>query len=414
MKFLKNMKLSVRISSIILVVTLAGMTALWLIISQNVSSIVEGNISNQMNDAVTSRAAIIQDYVSGTENTMVEFSLAAEVKNLLKNPEDPEAVAAAQAYTEKYGAVEGIFEGLYIATPDSHVLTHTNPNVVGIYTRKGDSLESLQKDILSKRQVTNAGIMMSKGSSNAMVMSLYYPIYENDACIGFVGSAVYADRLMESIANLEIKGLPNKEYIFLNAADSTYIYNQDSTLINTVSEDKGCLDIIETVKSGKSDTTGTYSYTDNDGISYLAVYNYMSDRNWIFMVKDKYSEVFNSVNSVNLIVTAVCVPFSIILVAITLILMGSVGRELTTVKKSIEGIGRLELDAAKLTEKYTGRKDEVGKISDALSKLSVTLKNAVNDIGRIIGEMSEGNLTVDVAQNKDYYIGDFKALANSL
>lgn len=94
--------------------------------------------------------------------------------------------------------------------------------------------------------------------------------------------------------------------------------------------------------------------------------------------------------------------------------MGSVGRELTTVKKSIEGIGRLELDAAKLTEKYTGRKDEVGKISDALSKLSVTLKNAVNDIGRIIGEMSEGNLTVDVAQNKDYYIGDFKALANSL
>ena len=38
--------------------------------------------------------------------------------------------------------------------------------------------------------------------------------------------------------------------------------------------------------------------------------------------------------------------------------MGSVGRELTTVKKSIEGIGRLELDAAKLTEKYTGRKDD--------------------------------------------------------
>lgn len=160
--------------------------------------------------------------------------------------------------------------------------------------------------------------------------------------------------------------------------------------------------------------TGTYSYTDSDGTSYLAVYHYLSDRNWIFMVKDKYSEVFSSVSSVNLITTAVCVPFTIILVAITLIIMGSVGRELNTVKKSIEGIGRLELDAAKLTEKYTGRKDEVGKISDALSHLSVTLKNAVNDIGRILGEMSEGNLTVDVAQNKDYYIGDFTAIANSL
>ena len=216
------------------------------------------------------------------------------------------------------------------------------------------------------------------------------------------------------LANIEIKGLPNKEYIFLNVADSTYIYNQDSALINTVSEDKGCLDIIKTVKSGKSDTTGTYSYTDNDGTSYLAVYHYMSDRNWIFMVKDKYSEVFNSVNSVNLIVTAVCATFTLILVAITLIIMASVGRELTTVKKSIEGIGRLELDAAKLTEKYTGRKDEVGKISDAISNLSVTLKNAVNDIGRILGEMSEGNLTVDVDENKNFYIGDFTAIAASL
>ncbi|MGN0639883.1 MAG: methyl-accepting chemotaxis protein [Oscillospiraceae bacterium] len=414
MKLLKNVKLSVRISSIILVVTLAGMTALWLIISQNVSSIVEGNISNQMNDAVNSRAAIIQNYVSGAENTMVEFSLGSEVKNLLRNPEDPAAVAAAQEYTVKFAAVEGIFEGLYIATPDSHVLTHTNEKVIGIYTRTGEALEALQRDILSKQQVTNGGIMMSKGGSNAMVMSLYYPIYDNGSCIGFVGSAVYADRLMESISNLEIKGLPNKEYIFLNAADARYIYNQDSSLINEVSEDKGCLDIIETIKSGKTDTTGTYSYTDSDGTSYLAVYHYLSDRNWIFMVKDKYSEVFSSVSSVNLITTAVCVPFTIILVAITLIIMGSVGRELNTVKKSIEGIGRLELDAAKLTEKYTGRKDEVGKISDALSHLSVTLKNAVNDIGRILGEMSEGNLTVDVAQNKDYYIGDFTAIANSL
>lgn len=41
-----------------------------------------------MNDAVKSRAKIIRDYVSGAENSMVEFSIAAEVKNLLRNPDD--------------------------------------------------------------------------------------------------------------------------------------------------------------------------------------------------------------------------------------------------------------------------------------------------------------------------------------
>lgn len=414
MKCWKNIKLAARISICIAIVTVVGMIILWLLIAQNVSSIVEGNISNQMFDAVNSRAAIIDDYVTGAEQTLVEFSLSSEVKDLLKNPTDTEATAKAQNYTEKYAAVQGIFEGLYIATPETLVLTHTNKNVVGITTRTGDAFESMKKDILSKKAVSNAGIMKSKGASDAMVMSLYYPIYDNNECIGFVGSAVYADRLMESITELDIKGLPNKEYIFINATDARYIYNEDSTLINEVSEDNGCLGIIDLTNNGKADATGSYSYTDNDGLSYLAAYNYMADRGWIFIVKDKYSEVYSTVNSVKLIVTVVCTAFTVILVAITLLFMRSVRHELTCVKDSIEGIGRLDLDAARLSEKYTDRKDEIGIISNAVSTLSVTLKNAVNDIGRILGEMSEGNLTVDVSQNKEYYIGDLKVLGDSL
>lgn len=414
MKFIKNMKLATRISICMLIVTLVGMTVISTIISQNVSSIVEDNISNQMNDAVTSRAAIIQNYVKGAEQTLIEFSLSSEVKNILKNPDDTGAFEAAQEYTEKFAAVKGIFEGLYIATPETLVLTHINKGVVGITTRTGEALESLKKDILSKEQVANAGIMMSKGSSNAMVMSLYYPIYDNNTCIGFAGAAVYADHLMESITGLDIKGLPNKEYIFLNVADGRYLYNEDSSLINKITEDKGCLEIIDVIKGGIADNTGTYSYTDTDGTSYLTVYRYMEDRDWAFIVKDKHSEVFGSVNSVNLIIIVMCALFTVVLVAVTIIIMGSVGRELNAVKNSIEGIGRLELDAAKLTEKYTGRKDEVGRISDAVGALSVTLKNAVNDIGRVIGEMSEGNLTVNVSENRSYYIGDLEDLAVSL
>ncbi|MBP0958099.1 MAG: methyl-accepting chemotaxis protein [Oscillospiraceae bacterium] len=414
MRFLKNMRLASRISLCILIVTVVGMLILWSLIAQNVSSIVEENISNQMYDAVNSRAAIIEDYVSGAEKTMVEFSLSSEVKNLLKDPNNTELTAKAQSFTEKYGAVQGIFEGLYIATPESLVLTHINKNVVGITTRTGDGLESLKRDILSKEQVTNAGIMMSKGSSNAMVMSLYYPIYDNNECIGFVGSAVYADRLMESITGLEIKGLPNKEYIFLNAADASYIYNEDSSLINEVSEDKGCLGIIDIIKGGNTAPIGSYSYTDNDGTSYLAAYSYLADRGWIFIVKDKYSEVYGTVDSVKFIVTIVCALFTVVLVSITLLIMRGVGYELTQVKKSLEGMGRLELDAAEITEKYADRKDEIGTISNAVCTLSSTIKNAVNDIGRILGEMSEGNLTVDVSKNKEYYIGDLKALAESL
>ena len=413
MRSIKNMRLSFRIGLNILLVTVLGMGILWLIIAWSVTDIVKDNISNQMYDAVNSRAAIIRDYVSGAEKTMQEFSLNSIVIDLLKDPDNAQLQEKAQSYTEKYGAVQGIFEGLYIATPETLVLTHTNRDALGITTRTGEALEALKRDILSKKEVTNSGIMMSKGASNAMVMSLYYPIYDNNECIGFVGAAVYADRLMESIAELEIKGLPGKEYIFINAADARYIYNEDSSLINEISEDKGCLGIIDVVKNETSDTTGAFTYTDDDGTDFLSVYSYMADRGWIFIVKDTHSEMYRSVNSVQVIVTGVCLLFTLVIVTVTL-LMNGVGRELNQVKRSIEGIGRLDLDAAKITEKFTGRKDEIGTISDAVSNLSITLKNAVNDISRIIGEMSEGNLTVDVSQNKDFYIGDLRTLAESL
>ena len=69
-------------------------------------------------------------------------------------------------YPEDFAAVKGVFEGLYIATPDTHVLTHTSQGAIGITTRSGDSLKSLQDSILSQHQLTNLGIMKSPGTSS--------------------------------------------------------------------------------------------------------------------------------------------------------------------------------------------------------------------------------------------------------
>ena len=57
---------------------------------------------------------------------------------------DPALLARAQEYTEAFAAVKGIFEGLYIATPETYVLTHTSQGAIGITTRSGDSLRSFQ------------------------------------------------------------------------------------------------------------------------------------------------------------------------------------------------------------------------------------------------------------------------------
>ena len=117
MKLLANKKLAARIGIITTAITLVGMLLLWLIVSTNTATMVKSDITNQMTDAVESRAAIINDYVVSAEEYMTAFALSREVRELLLNPEDPTLLRQAQKYTEDFAAVKGGFEGLYIAIP---------------------------------------------------------------------------------------------------------------------------------------------------------------------------------------------------------------------------------------------------------------------------------------------------------
>ena len=126
------------------------MLLLWRTVSDRVSEIVKNDITNQMTDAVESRAAIINDYVASAEEYMTAFALGREVHDLLMDPEDPELLAGVQKYTEDFAAVKGIFEGLYIATPETYVLTHTSQQAIGITTLTGESLEKFRNTILAR------------------------------------------------------------------------------------------------------------------------------------------------------------------------------------------------------------------------------------------------------------------------
>ena len=413
MKFLVNRRLVTRISIITTVITLAGMLLLWRTVSENAASMVSSDITNQMTDAVESRAAIINDYVTSAEEYMTAFALGSEVHELLADPKNPDLVKKVQKYTEDFAAVKGIFEGLYIATPETHVLTHTSQDAVGMTTRTGDSLKSFQKTILAEQKLTNLGIMKSPGTGS-MILSMYYPIFENGTCIGYVGAGVFASRLMDALLDLDIKGLPNSEYVFLNAQTGVYLYHEDAALLNTKTKDAGYLEIIRGMQSNDSTEAGTYSYVDENGVEQLVVYKYLKDRDWVFMVRDNASEVYSAVGTVRFIVGAVCAAVAAVIILVTLLILHRESRELMVVESAIRNLGNMDLHADRELESFYGRKDEIGLISQTVHHVCGCLWKTIDDIGRLLGEMAGGNISVDVAKNEDYYIGDFKVLAESL
>ncbi len=413
MKFIVNRKLATRIGIITTVIITAGMLLLWLIVSGRVSSMVESNITNQMIDVVESRASIINDYVASAEEYMMAFALGSEVRDLLLSPEDPALLEKSQKYTEDFAAVKGIFEGLYIGTPDTYILTHTSPTAIGITTRSGESLEEFHNTILAEPQLTNLGIMKSPGTGS-MILSMYYPLFDNQKCIGYVGAGVYASRLMDVLLDLNIEGLPNSQYVFLNVDTGTYLYHEDESLLNTETTDRGYLEILNRIRTDGNTQAGIYSYQDETGVDQLVVYKYLKDRNWVFMVRDHEAEVYGEVATVRMTVGLLCALVAAVIILVTLLILYREGRELMVMEHAIGRLGKLELSADRDLEPFYGRKDEVGMIAQTIHHVCGCLRKTIDDIGRILGEMAQGNISVDVAKNESYYIGDFRVLSESL
>ena len=413
MKFLVNRKLATRIGIITTCITLAGMLLLWRTVSDRGSDIVKNDITNQMTDAVESRASIIDEYVSSAEEYVSAFALSGEVRQLLLDPDNPQLLARAQQYTQNFANLKGIFEGLYIATPETYVLTHTSQGAIGITTRSGDSLKSFQDTILATRELTNSGIMKSPGTGS-MIISMYSPIFEDQRCIGYVGAGVYASRLMDALLNLDIKGLPNSEYVFLNVDTGVYLYHEDEALLNTETTDAGYQEILQRIRADGSTQASTHSYRDEGGVNQLVVYKYLRDRGWVFMVRNNAAQVYASVTTVRVLVGALCAAMAAAVILVTLLILRREGRELMAVEQAIGRLGDLNLSADEELAVFYGRSDEIGMIAQTTHRVCAALRETIDDVSRILGQMAGGDFTVDVEKNQALYIGDFQTLSESL
>jgi len=407
---IKNMSITVKICLISAVIIGIGFLLLTRQVNYQVSNLIENQIDNQMTDAAETRSYIINEYVNGAEDNLVAFGKSDEVKNLLLDPDNKAYLDAAQRYTVDFASVKGIFEGLYIASYESEVYTHTTEAAIGIFTRSGDALKSLQNDILSKKELTNSGIMKSPSTGN-MVISMYYPVYDGDRCIGFVGGAVYANKLMDSLLSLCVDGLPDCHYAFIDVESGEYLYNENEELLCTVTEDKGYLQILDLIKSGNSDDIGLISYTDNDGVLQEAIYSYLPERGWVFIIHDTNENVFGPVaqikksTRINIIIIADFVLISIIIV------LSILGRRLKLISTSIKQLGEMNLSADELVTKYSYSKDEVGIICDAITKTCANLRSYIGDIESSLSAMADGDFT-KISNTK--FVGDFAKIKDSL
>ena len=358
----------------ILILQIIVMVIVFLYVNSSITSSIKNSTVQKMETVAQERSKIIENYIEETESYLTAYSRGGEVAELLKNPEDKAAAEKAQKYTETFSKDR---EGLYISSWDSCTLTHTNPSAIGIYTRKGDSLRALQESMKAANGVYNTGILISP-ASGSQVIAIYRAYYdENNTPIGFVGSGIYTQGLVDTLDKLPAEGMEQLKYCMVNATTGEYLFHDDKERINTAAEEKHIQRIIKDIENHKF---GSLVYKDEtSGEEYIASYNYIKDRDWIFIITDPSAEVFGAITTVRAQLALICIAGVLLLTVCTSLMINYL---LKSLQKMVDTLGLCCNTINKKTYEMYGHSDNlvesVTENTATVEELSASLESTDN------------------------------------
>ena len=378
---MKNWKMRSTIMVIVLVTTLIGIGALFLMASSRNQKALSESTSDNMTTYLTAQANTIENFVTEKENNLKLFGKSYDVRRVLLNEEDAQAQEQAQKYTMEYYNSLDNWEGLYIGNWDTTVLTYQNSEMIGKTLREGERLEELRNAMLDAQSgVYDAGIIVSPGTGQ-LCLSMYAPIYDhNENPIGYVGGGVFSDQLEDVLSNLKISGMKNTQFYMVNTQTKMNLINPDEKLLATESEDPVLLDVIDRANEHPKTKTGHFT-TDGKFVQYVN----MASRAWVLVLVCDAKEAYRASNQIVAQLAACCVAAYLLIGILSFVSITRCTRPLGFVERAIVRLGNLDLTKSRELDRYLGHKNEVGILADKIE----TLRQALVEIVGVLNDCSE-------------------------
>lgn len=376
---MKNFKLSTTITVTISVVVAVCMLGLFLFANNSMTTVMKNNSMDNMKTSLESRQKVIEDYVNNAEDQLVSYSKGIEIVKLLENPTDSEIQKKAQKYTEDYYKELSGWEGIYAGEPNTHVIVHNNPKIVGMTTRKGEALKQLQDAMKESDRLYNAGIIVSPATKK-LTLSMYCPVYKGDEMIGYVGGGPFGEQLQKSLDALKVEGLDNASFTMINTKTNTYIFSKDSKKIAKEIKDPMLLNISESAKKGAGNQIHEIDYKDADGKDCVGVYRVLNDRGWAVVMTDTEDEIFAMANTNRNTLGFICLGSFLLILLLTYVVIRFCLNPLKVAENAILNLKDLKLNKDEKIEKYVNGKSEIGHIATAIDSLYRTFDAIIDTL----------------------------------
>ena len=370
---MKNKRLSTQITLAIIPVITVCIFLLYITANRSMTSMMKQSEIKNLRASLNVETNIIEEYIHHQEDLLIAYSNASVVIDLLKDPSNEQRRILAQEYTEKYYEGLNNWEGLYIGEWDTHIIAHSNPDIVGIYTREGEYLQELQNAMISRNGLYNAGIIVSPASGK-LTLSLYYPVFDYDGktILGYVGGGPFAEELKKLLASVENEAA---KYYLINVASQYYIFAQDESLMAQRIEDEMLLSVISILSDGTSERKGEKEYFDEKEGKSIAAYQYIPEYEWAVVSCNSEANIYEDVNRNMRILAIICIISGMIIGILVWVLIRLTTRPLKYVEKAIVQLKDLNLQKEHKLDKYINCRSEIGQIATAIDSLYDSIKD---------------------------------------
>ena len=257
---IKNMKMKTALTIVISFFSILCLSFLYVTTQSGMTRLMKTSAKEKMKTSLNSQAALVDEYVAHQEDLLKKYSISPEVVDYLKDLNNVSKKEKAQAFTEKYYAGLDNWEGLYVAEWNTHIIAHSNKKVIGMYTRKGDSLKQLQNAMTKENGLYDAGIIISPASGK-LILSMYCPVFDADGTtiLGYVGGGPFMEKLEGMLDKTKSKN-ECVQYSMINVASKMYIFDKNKSLITKEVKDKGIADVILHIGQNKEKTSDFFIY----------------------------------------------------------------------------------------------------------------------------------------------------------
>lgn len=374
---MKNWKLSSKITLGIMLIVVLCMSLLYFTANKTMNSMMQESERSHMESILKGQTGLIEEYVAHQEDLLTAYSKSRSVRELLKDTQNKGKFDAAQDYTVKY--YEGLedWEGLYIGEWNTHVIAHSNPNVIGIVTREGEGLKALQDEMTSRNGLYDAGIIVSPASGK-LVLSMYCPVFDADGktILGYVGGGPFVEGLETLLKQMKSEG-DRAHYYMINVETGTYIFANDKSLIAAGIKDEMLLNIMDEIKAGKH--VGEFVYQGADE-KYIAAYDYIEEHGWAVISCDSESNIYRTTRENMQALGKICLAFVLIISALSFVLIVISMRPLRYVREAIVQLSGLKLQKNRELIPWVGKRSEIGRIATAMDSLYSALGEMVSTL----------------------------------